>query len=291
MKQSNQNEKLIASFKEQLETLGYKKGTVKMLPNLLQDFLEFTDKKTEKIKAKQILAYYKHLKERPNKRSIGALSESYINHHLYSLKLFFGWQQQLGKIKKNPISGLDFPRPKSKPRITLTKTEIEQLYKACKNYKERSLLGLFYGCGLRRSEAEKLELKDINFNDSLLYVRLGKANKRRVVPVSREVLQDFKAYRNRERKANLAVDSFITNRIGNKISGNSCNAIIKKLANDAGIEKQISLHCLRHSIAGHLLENGLSTEYVRDFLGHKHLEATQIYLKVKDSQLWNLSNT
>ena len=82
----------------------------------------------------------------------------------------------------------------------------------------------------------------------------------------------------------------MTNRTHKRIRGSSYNSILKKLLERAGIQKEITLHCLRHSIATHLLESGLSVEYVRDFLGHKHLESTQIYTRVKNKQLWNLNS-
>ena len=84
------------------------------------------------------------------------------------------------------------------------------------------------------------------------------------------------------------MEAFILNRIGRRMSGNTYNRIIKEIVVKSGIERLCTLHHLRHSIATHLLENGLSLENVRDFLGHSYLEATQIYVKVSKYQLKSL---
>lgn len=280
---------IIKQYRTHLERLGYSKTSISMLPACTREFLEFTQKEAHQIVSKDITAYYEYLQERPNKRRIGGLSESYINHHIYALKLFFGWQEEQGNITENPISSLVFKKPTSKSREVLTAHEIKVLYEVCENYKEKAVLSIFYGCGLRRTEGEKLNLKDIHFRSGILYVREGKGSKRRAVPMSEKVTEYLKIYALKERFAKQNEMAFICNRIGTRTSGSSYNTILKKLLEKAGIEKEITLHSLRHSIATHLLESGLSVEYVRDFLGHKHLESTQIYTRVKNKQLWNLN--
>lgn len=283
---------LVTNFRKHLDRMGYSNSTVYMLPNLLKEFIEQMElrgiKQLYEIQPEHITDHHKYLQERPNKRKPGGLSECMINHHIYSLKLFFGWQQEKGSITENPISALEFPRPTSKPREILTVAEIRILYKECETLKERSVLSLFYGCGLRRSEGVKLNLKDIHFRSNLLYVREGKGSKRRAVPMGEKVKEDLKNYAHKERYSKEEEPAFITNRIGNRTTGSSYNKILKKILERTGIKKEITLHCLRHSIATHLLESGLSVESVRDFLGHKHLESTQLYTRVKKQQLWNL---
>ena len=219
---------------------------------------------------------------------------------MYALKLFFGWQLETGKITANPISVLEFKQPTTKPREILSIEEVKELYQVCETYKERAVLSMFYGCGLRRTEGEKLNLKDIHFRSNLLYVREGKGSKRRAVPLSEKVKEDLQNYLYKERfiksgnHISLSRDhgetAFITSATGRRTNGNSYNKILKTILERATIKKGITLHCLRHSIATHLLESGLSIEYVRDFLGHKHLESTQIYTRIKSKQLWSLNN-
>ena len=163
---------------------------------------------------------------------------------------------------------------------------------------------MLYEVITRRSEGEALNVKDVSFKSSLLYVRDGKGGKRRVVPINEKVLNDFKNYIYYERNAqqNFGTErsrsetAYICNNSGTRMKGDKLNKVLKELLLKAGIQKEtctersrsISLHNLRHSIATHLLENGMTVEYVRDFLGHKHLEATQIYTRVSKRKLRKL---
>lgn len=284
-------------FKTHLERLGYSKSSQSMLPACVTEFLGCLEEKgiqnLHEIAPQHITDHYDYLTQRPNRRKPGGLSSRMITHHLYAIRLFLNYQEQTGVIAENPISGLYFPKPESKEREILTVEEIKHLYDTCETLREKAIIGLFYGCGLRRSEGMALNVKDISFSSSLLYVREGKGNKRRVVPINEKVKDDLKNYLYNERFAGEGETSFITNSIGKRANGNSVNLAFKKIV--AGgfplsgeREGGFSLHNLRHSIATHLLENGLSVEYVRDFLGHKHLEATQIYTRISKKRLSEL---
>lgn len=280
---------IISQFKSHLERLGYSKSSILMLPKCLQEFMQVQHiSKVELITSADITKHYEYLQTRPNKRRPGALSESHINHHIYALKLFFKWLEANGKITINPISGLEFPSPKTKPREILSTKEIKQLYNQCETYKERAVLSIYYGCGLRRSEGIKLDVKDVHFRTNLLYVREGKGAKRRVVPMSEQVKNDLQNYVLTERKAKANETAFLVGKMGRRIDPNRVIRILKKLLEKAQIEKEITLHGLRHSIATHLLENGLSVENVRDFLGHSFLESTQIYTRISKDQIHKL---
>ena len=285
---TKQSTKEIQDFRRHLESLGYSQSSVQALPRCVKDFLAFALKETAFIESQDIEAYHGHLEERPNQKRAGGLSEMYIHQHFYALKLFFAWQIETERLIANPISALDFPSPKVNPKEILTLEETKELYLESKDLKEKALLGLFYGCGLRRAEGEKLDLKDLHFRNNMLYVREGKGGRRRAVPMGEKVKNDLKSYALKERRANRNETAFLINKIGKRMSGNSCNKLLKELLLRTQIKKEISLHSLRHSIATHLLELGLSLHYVRDFLGHKHLESTQIYARVNPEQLYNL---
>lgn len=289
----------VEEFKTHLGRLGYSEKTLHMLPSCAAEFLAKLEEKgiyhLGEIEPVHIQEHYEYLTERPHQRRPGGLSDSMINHHLYAIRLFLNYQEQLGRIRENPISGLDFPRPSKGARDILTPREVKQLYQVTRTFKERAILGIFYGCGLRRSEGVALNIKDISFKNNLLHVREGKGKKRRVVPFNEQVKEDFKNYLYRERWARENIAAFICNQAGNRTSGNRFNKILKTLLSRAREEypgfadsREISLHGLRHSIATHLLDNGLPVEQVRDFLGHAHLEATQIYTRISRRKLWNL---
>lgn len=279
-------------FKVYLRRLGYSKGSQSMLSTCVAEFLNQLKEKEiynlPEISPLQIQQHYEYLTQRPNKRKPGGLSDKMINHHIYAIRLFLNYQEQIGNIKENPISGLSFPSPESNQRAVLTIEEIKQLYAVSETYREKAILGIFYGCGLRRSEGAALDVKDISFTSSLVYVRKGKGGKRRAVPINEKVLNDFKNYQYYGRLAMQDESAFVCNNRGERMKGDKLNTIIKQLVSKAGIPKEITLHNLRHSIATHLLENGMSVEYVRDFLGHKHLEATQIYTRVSNRKLRKL---
>ena len=270
-------EKLTINFKNYLEQLGYSKGSIKLIPSLVKSFLNyFSSKNIEAITSTEIQQFYNYLQCKQHQKTKEALSESYINHHVYSLKIFFNWLEITEQISSNPMSNLTFKTNKNNNRQPLTQHQITQLFNVAKTPKEIATLHLFYSCGLRRSEAERLQITDIHFAKNLLYVRAGKGAKRRVIPLTEKVTNDFLNAANNNK-------IFLVNNYGNKMTGCNYNNIIKNLAQKATIKSPISLHILWHSIATHLLENGLSIEFIKEFLGHANLETTQLYVKVKSS--------
>ncbi len=283
--------KIIEQFKNYLEQIGYSQGTQRNLPSSIKEFLNHTQKELQEIDKQDVLAYYEYIKIRPNKRRPGTLSESRISNQMYALKVFFSFQMELGTITEDPMSTLTFVRlHKSKPREILSQSELKELYKACETYREKAVLSLCYGLGLRRSEAVKINVEDLNLKSGLAFVREGKGKKRRVIPMNESIIQTFKNYLEKERSSKEETTALICSKTGIRATGGNLNKTLKTILESTQITKTITLHCLRHSIATHLLENGLSVEYVRDFLGHKHLESTQIYTRVKNKQLWNLKS-
>lgn len=279
---------LTGNFRIYLQQLGYSKSSINMLPACVLDFLHYTNtNEIKQIGQEHIQRFYEYLQNRKHKRKDEALSETFIHHNIYSLKVFFTWLEQTGQIKTNPISNLKFKRPRVNTREPLSQKEITQLFENATTSKEIAILHLFYSCGLRRTEAENLNTSDIHFGKNLLYIREGKGAKRRVIPMNECVKKELENYYNNER-SKINNEAFILGRTGERMRGNSYNRALKEIIKRSEIEKEITLHHLRHSIATHLLENGLSIEFVRDFLGHSHLEATQIYAKVKATQLKKL---
>ncbi|HYC29515.1 MAG TPA: tyrosine-type recombinase/integrase [Chitinophagaceae bacterium] len=282
---------IVQSFRNYLYQVGYSEGTRQMLPALVDEFLQqqsITD--ISFIEQQKVKNFYEYLQVRPLQRRSGALSEMMISHYVYALKTFFTWLEITEQTDYNPISGMRFKRPKQNPREPLSKEEVQELFTAATTRKQTALLHIFYSCGLRRSEGEMLNINDIHFRNQLLYVREGKGAKRRVVPMTEKVSRELEGYYLQERTGSVArkvkdEDAFLLNRSGGRMNGEQLNKALKELLDKAGITKEITLHHLRHSIATHLLQSGMSMEYVRDFLGHGFLETTQIYAKPKAEQL------
>lgn len=280
---------LIRNFAEHLHRLGYSKGSQSMLPKCVQEFLYKQEQEglydLDQLTSTDITDHHEYLQQRPNLKRHGGLSEMMVNHHVYALKLFFNWLEELQLIEENPMSALQFEKPNSKAHEVLTREEIKSLYEACATLKERAILHVYYGCGLRRSEGMKLNVSDLHFRSKMLYVREGKGGKNRAVPMTEKISEELKSYCHQERKAKQNELSFLVNQRGTRLQGQYANKVLKRLCKAAKINKEISLHSLRHSIATHLLEGGLSVEYVREFLGHANLETTQRYTRVSKELL------
>ena len=270
----------IYNYRQELQNLGYSQSIVTNYPKYAQLFLEFTHELLENISEEHIKNYTNYLQDKPNKRRKGTLSESYIHSQQLGVKGFFDYLERIQQIKQNPFT-LKLKSPQHQERIILTQDEIKTLYQTAKTLEETIILHLCYGCGLRRSEVINLNKKDIDLDKKLLYVRSGKNKKRRVMPITQSIAEDFKKYQDFSIK-NQDKIAFLIDKKGNRMSGNIVYQTFKNLLKRSENidENNFCLHSLRHSIATHLLENEMNVEMVRDFLGHSQLSTTQIYTRI-----------
>ncbi len=275
-------ENTINDFRRELLNLGYCKTIVNNYPKYAQNILDYTKETPQKITDYHIKNYYEYLKTKPSRTTKKAISESHIYSQLFAIKLYFDYLERTKNIKRNPYN-LRIKQPTKKERIVFTQEEIELLYKSTQNLEEKTILHLCYGCGLRRSEAQDLNIKDVNFEQKLLFIRKGKGKKRRVIPLTESIVKDLKDYFSyTEIVRNQDEESFLVNIYGNKIKGENMYTLFKRILKRTQSLKpeNYCLHSLRHSIATHLLENEMSIEMVRDFLGHSQLVSTQIYTRI-----------
>ena len=277
----------LARFSAYLHQVGYSAGSVYMLPHCVKEFLLFTGAAIQDaIGAVDVLDFNEHLQARPLQKRTGALSGAMINQYGYSLRAFFNWLQDTGQLAVNPVSSVRWPRLAVGERVPLSVSEIAGLFTQAHTLRERVALHLFYSCGLRRSEGEALHLRDVDTARQLLYVRSGKGARRRVVPLTGRVAACFAGYLATERAEPPAGhDSFMDNHCGQRMRGDSYNDLVRRLGIRAGLAEPVTLHRLRHSIATHLLGRGMALEQVRDFLGHRQLETTQLYAKLLPTKI------
>jgi integrase/recombinase XerD len=296
------------AHKEHLLKLGYDKHTVLIKFRCINEFFSFLESKgitvLESITAENINDYYNYIQTRPSKKftkngdnkSGAVLSEKSVHTHMRSIQLFFAMALQQGKIIINPASALKFNcPPQSEERTALTQEEIKLLYECCTNNQERIILSLAYGCGLRVSELVLMNIEDIKLREQIIIVPKGKFNKRRVVPLSKGVTADIENYFYQERiKEHSNEKAFILHSKGKRMKKYTYNKILQKLIsrtqNETLQKKEIGIHNLRHSIATHLIEQGMQIEQVRYFLGHSQLETTEIYTHISQAQLNTLIN-
>jgi integrase/recombinase XerD len=270
----------ILNYKKELHSLGYSKNVVNNYPKYAQQLINFCQELPENISTENIKNYHQYLQNKPNQRKAGNISESHIYSQLLAIKLYFDYLQKTKIIIKNPYH-LKVKQPTKNQRKILTQEEIKILYQNCKNLLEINILNLCYGCGLRRNEVILLNIKDLDFEKKLLYIRKGKGKKRRVIPLTTKMIKDFRHYL-KQTESFRKVNTILVNRQGNIITGNklylSFKNLLKRTANIN--ENDYCLHSLRHAIASHLLENDMRIEMVRDFLGHSQLITTQIYTRI-----------
>lgn len=241
--------------------------------------------KIKEVTSKEAKRYYEYLIERPNQRRSGILAGSTIKMHLFALSKFMDNLLSLGEIQKGfiiqKIKGDD-----KKEREVLSIEEIKQLYRISENLLEQALLSVGYGCGLRRSEMQNLNLSDVQLTTGMLIVRQGKGSKRREVHMSDIVLQSVKRYLTEYRHQFVGKhteNAFFISVKGKRMSGDNLNRKLKMIIERTNqqnlIDKGITLHCLRHSIAHHLMENNAGIDFIRDFLGHSFSNTAYLYAR------------
>jgi integrase/recombinase XerD len=171
-------------------------------------------------------------------------------------------------------------------KTIFTKAEIKALYSACDGdvlgIRDRVMLAVYYGCGLRRNEGVNLDTGDILPGKNLLFVRKGKNYKERYVPLTEAVKEDILNYLDYARPVLIKkqTSSLFLNSRGERITASMLAERLKKLKCRARIDKAAGLHTLRHSIATHLLQSGMKLAQIKRFLGHSSLESTQIYTHI-----------
>lgn len=291
------------SFKEWLDIIGYAPTSVYYMPLHVRELLYYLEgkglKNIKELDNKHIQQYYNKLKERSNQRREGGISNNHLNKHIQALRKFTDYLRQVGRLD---ISALSLKNEEQDPKsiAVLTEEEIQLLFKVTGKMPERkpnlndrkieaiqsrdrAMLAIFYGCGLRRNEGVSMDVSDINFDRALLHVRQGKNYKERFVPVSKaslKYLQDY-VYDHRPELLHTKTDALFLSYYGKRMGGQSLLLRLKYLQHQTGdgdlIEKEIGLHTLRHSIATHLLQAGMKLESIARLLGHTSLESTQLY--------------
>lgn len=278
-------------FEKWLRAIGYAESTVYGSIRYVRDFfiwLEATPvKELYQINNQTIKTYHEYLQKRTNKRQTGSLSENYIISNINALKRFGRYLQETGRA--NLEIDLQLKANASETKIILSQSEVISLYRACTNdilgIRDRAILSIYYGCGLRRSEGLALKTSDLQLKEKRLFVRKGKNYRERYVPMTEKVKEDLENYLYVARGKilsfkNIKEEALLLSMRVKPICGNALIRRIHKLTEEAGIEKEIGLHTLRHSIATHLLQSGMTLEEVSQFLGHASLESTQIYTHI-----------
>ena len=209
------------------------------------------------------------------------------------LKGFFNYLIFEDYRETNPTDTIDSPKIGRKLPDTLSENEINQLIDAIdlskpQGERNRAILELLYGCGLRVSELTHLKISDLFFEEGFIKVT-GKGDKQRFVPIIDATQKYINIYkkdiRNHQTIPNEFQDTLFLNRRGKQLTRAMIFTIIKQLAVKVNLTKTISPHTFRHSFATHLLENGADLRAIQLMLGHESIITTEIYMHVDKSHL------
>lgn len=226
------------------------------------------------------------------------LSPASIARLLVSIRGFYRFLAREGKVVTDPTAGLGVPKqPRSLPKA-IPLEDVERLLETPPDdllgRRDRALLEVLYGCGLRISELSSLDVDDIDLETATVLVRSGKGQKARRVPVGRAAVSAVGSYLTATRSALAARarkpiradrSALFLNARGGRLSRQGCWKILKGHADAAGLSNDVSPHTLRHSFATHMLDGGADIRAVQELLGHASLATTQIYTLVSDTRL------
>lgn len=291
-------EYLQTAFKEWLNVLGYSQSVVNGMPVLVREFFHFLEQQNLQhitaLSHSHIQSYHDHISTRANQRRGGGLSNNHINKHLQAIEKLLQYLHHKG-VKNIPTLGVKLHKLYKTTITILTIEEIKELFALCNREhtkeqelylqaRDKAMLVVYYSCGLRRNEGIHLSIDDINFDTGILHVKKGKNYKERFVPFNKTngtYLQEYiYDYRSQVVKTKKEHRLFINYYGEPNIAGTlySRLKLLQLQSENTDLQtKTIGLHTLRHSIATHLLQNGMPLEKISRFLGHSSLESTQIY--------------
>jgi integrase/recombinase XerC len=258
-----------------------------------------TTRKADKIEHTQIRAYLGTLYDRGLTKASAARS-------LAAIRSWFKWLARTGHIDQNAASLVSTPRlPKHLPRVP----SIEQMNRVVDSVgedaaswpaRDRAILELLYGCGIRNAELTGLNLEDIHWANEAILVR-GKGQKERYVPLGDAAAQALRAYLGERSALLLAADANkktatpalfvnlqlrgLSNGSQARLTTRSVGRIVKRIAILRGLSAEVHPHTLRHAFGTHLLEEGADLRAIQELLGHERLSTTQRYTQLTTAQL------
>ena len=204
---------------------------------------------------------------------------------LSSLNSFFDYLVSEGERKDNPSSAVDSPKLGKYLPVVLSVEEVRAILKAAPNERDRAILEVLYGCGLRVSEVCSLKISEVYLKDMFVKV-MGKGSKERLVPMAPSTASAIMDYLSVRPESDAGCeDVLFLNRFGRALSRVAVFKMVKSVALVAGVDKNLSPHTFRHSFATHLVENGADLRVVQEMLGHESILTTEIYTHV-DSTTW-----
>ena len=266
-------------------------NTIEAYVSDLQKLQDFAEQNLMNITP--ITISYEHLQEFLYQISKINYSERTQARWISSIKGFFSFLLEDELREDNPSALLETPKLGLYLPDTLSLEEIEKLISATEENtdlakRNRCMIEVLYGCGLRVSELTELQISNINFKENYLKIQ-GKGDKVRFVPLADYTADFIKNYindiRSKQKINPKHSDILFLNSRGAQISRQMVFLIIKDIVKKAGIQKNISPHTFRHSFATHLLQNGADLRFIQEMLGHSSITTTEIYTHLNTEEL------
>ena len=262
-------------------------STLKSYQRDIESFSTFCGGNLLRVKPENISDYVSVLYDEGKANSTVARTVS-------SLKSFYNFLFENGKIKVNPVAGLRAPKIGKKLPVILTADEVTKLLsvpddRGFKGLRDKAMLELLYATGIKVSELVSLNLSSINLKRRILFCSSN--NNVRVIPVGKEAIKALKAYINDARSlctSNIRESALFVNCSGTRMTRQGFWKIIKKYKEIAGIEKEITPHMLRHSFAAHMVENGADLVSMGELMGLSDSASTAIYQKVVENKIFEV---
>ncbi len=263
-------------LRRELLSRKYSYKTIKSYLYFNGDFLNFIGKGPSEITDADIKDYLVYLAE--EKKS----ATSTLNQAINALKFYYG-----DMLERKFIYEVKRPRSDRKLPVVLSKEEIAKILNSVYNIKHKAILMLTYSAGLRVGEVVKLKLEDLDSNRMLIHIKGSKGRKDRYSLLSESALKTLREYWKLYKPGKWLFpapdkERHITIRTAQRVFEMACER--------ARINKDVTIHSLRHSFATHLLENGIDLRYIQELLGHKSSKTTEIYTHVSNKDFIRIKN-
>ena len=264
------------SYIDKIEVVGrlrnLKPGTIRTYKNNVISFLEYIQKNPEDLTCEDAKDYLVHLQSKGNKAST-------LNNKNGALVFFY--KRILGKLWDDnlvPRAINDYAIPR-----VLSRSEIERLLDATSNLKYKAIFAIMYSSGLRISEVLHLHYDDISRTNMQIYIHTAKNHSSRYALLSKRALDILTEYWFKCGKPRGIL--FPNQWTGAYLTSSATASELRKSVEKAGLPKDIHSHCLRHSFATHLLEDGVDIRYIQTLLGHRSPKSTEIYLHISNKAI------
>ena len=262
---------------QEMQLMNYSEHTIDAYIRSISNLSNFYNLSPDQLTIPQVKKYLHYCIEKQN------CSVPYINQTISALKILYE------KVLEWKWEGINISRPRKEVKlpVVLTQDEIGRLIKVTTNLKHKSLISLAYSTGMRLNEVRLMKPTDIDAGRLEVRVSNGKGNRQRYTIISNKVILLLRDYYKKYRPVRYLFEGL---RPGQPMEPNSIRLAFNKGISKAGIKKNVTFHCLRHSFATHLLEQGTNLKLIQRLLGHCSLKSTMVYLYVTNADVDKIIN-